>query len=72
MHLSQWNRQRAFTLIELVIVLVIAGALMAIAVPSYRDYLERTRRTAAFKTSRDFLRSSATARRWYLPGSLAT
>jgi general secretion pathway protein G len=49
MRLTEWNRQRAFTLIELLIALVIAGALMTIAVPSYQEYIERARRTTASK-----------------------
>ena len=73
MHLSHRSRQRAFTLIELVIVLVIAGALMAIAVPSYQEYLERSRRTAAFK---DIAEISLAIERYRtrvgtFPGSLA-
>lgn len=43
------HRQRAFTLIELLITLLIAGSILAIAVPSYQDYIERTRRTSAIK-----------------------
>jgi general secretion pathway protein G len=35
--------QSAFTLIELMIALVVLGALAAIAIPSYQAYIERTR-----------------------------
>lgn len=43
------RRQCAFTLVELLIALVIAGALLSIAVPSYQEYVERVRRTTAIK-----------------------
>lgn len=43
------KQQLAFTLIELLISLVIAGALMSIAVPSYQEYVEGARRTSAIK-----------------------
>jgi general secretion pathway protein G len=49
MHCSNRYPQRAFTLIELLITLVIIASLMSVAVPSYQDYLERTRRTTAIK-----------------------
>lgn len=49
MQTSEWKRQRAFTLVELLIVLVIAGALLSIAVPSYQEYTELARRTKAIK-----------------------
>jgi general secretion pathway protein G len=35
------RRQSAFTLIEVMIVLAVIGALAAIAIPNYRDYRER-------------------------------
>ncbi|MBU1666392.1 MAG: prepilin-type N-terminal cleavage/methylation domain-containing protein [Gammaproteobacteria bacterium] len=49
MHSAEWNRQRAFTLIELLIALVIVGALLSVAVPTYQEYVERARRTTAIK-----------------------
>ena len=41
------NRQRGFTLVELMIALVIIGVLMAVAIPNYREYLVRSKRSAA-------------------------
>jgi type IV pilus assembly protein PilE len=41
------HRQTGFTLIEIMIVVVIIGILTAIAVPSYNDYLTRSRITQA-------------------------
>lgn len=38
---SPWRRARAFTLLELMIVLAVAGLLSAFAIPSYRDILEK-------------------------------
>lgn len=41
------QRSRGFTLIELVIVVLIIAILAAIAVPSYTNYITKTRRNAA-------------------------
>ncbi len=38
---------RGFTLVELLVAVVIASILMAIAVPGYRTYVQRTQRTEA-------------------------
>ena len=44
-----FEQQQAFTLIEILITLVVIGALAAIAIPSYQDYLERNKRSPAIK-----------------------
>ena len=49
MRLSERNNLRGFTIIELMIVLVIAVALALIAIPNYQAYVERARRATAIK-----------------------
>ena len=47
MNFMRKKNQTAFTLIELLIVIVIISAIMAYAIPSYRDYVLRANRTEA-------------------------
>ena len=41
------KRQRAFTLVELLVVLVIIGILLSIVVPSYNEYMRKAARAQA-------------------------
>lgn len=47
MQLNSPRYQAAFTLVELVIALVVMATIAAIAVPSYREYIEQARRSEA-------------------------
>lgn len=45
--LSTQHKQRGLTLLELMFVLVVLAILASIAIPNYRDYVQRSRRTDA-------------------------
>ncbi len=47
--------QSGFTLIEIMVALVIVAILAAIAIPSYQDYVTKSRRTAAKTTLMDMV-----------------
>lgn len=44
------KRANGFSLLELMAVVAIMGILMAIAIPSYRDYIRKARKSAAIAT----------------------
>lgn len=48
--LSKGRLNRGFTLIEVMVVVVVIGVLAAIALPSYRSYIERSHRASAKAT----------------------
>lgn len=57
------NRQRGVTLLELMIVVVIVGILASIAYPSYRQHVQRAKRTEAMST---LLQIATEQERYYL------
>jgi len=46
-------RQRGFTLMELMIVVIVVGILAAVALPAYQDQMRRARRSAAQQFMQD-------------------
>ena len=47
LHMNRFKKQRAFTLIELMVVVAIIGIMASIAYPSYQDSVRRSRRADA-------------------------
>ena len=50
---SRWVKQQAFTMIELMVAMAIVGIMSAIAIPSYQQYVMKSRRVAAITTLLD-------------------
>src|SRR5689334_7498578 len=47
-HMTRGRRQAGFTLMEMMIVVVIIGILSAVAIPSFRSYIQRSRTAEAY------------------------
>ena len=64
------NNKKAFTLIELLAVIVILAVLLAIAIPKVTQYITKSRKDSLITTSRDFIdaaRNSATSELFDFP-----
>jgi type IV pilus assembly protein PilE len=64
MSLAPFRRSAGFTLVEVMIVVAVAAILAAIAIPSYQDYIVRSKRAAARQVlmeSAQFLERNFTA-----------